>query len=76
MDTQTTVTYQITDPLTNEHFFVNELYQAKYYYENEHNVTEIHKIVTRLSPFYYTELHVVSHWTDEGSNEDTPIYEA
>ena len=78
MDTQVSITYQITDPLTNEYFVVNEEYQARHYYDRGYLVTEYHTTVTLLPPFSKARLRIATHWHDndlENNNHEPEIEE-
>jgi cell envelope opacity-associated protein A len=72
MDTQFTVTYQITDSFTGKSFTTNEEYQARYHYEKGDHVTEDHVTITLSPPFNRTAVRVSTIWHDkdhENNNE-------
>ena len=74
MDTQFTVTYQITDVFMGKSFVTNEEYLARYHYERACHVTEIHTTVTLLPPQSKTLLQITKNWHDndpEHHNHDS-----
>jgi len=72
MDSQFTVTYQIDDPFEDEHFVVNEEYQARYYYDKGCTVTEIHTTTTKVPPFVIAKDQFLFRWHDKDPEYNEP----
>ena len=64
MNTETVITYQITDSLTNEQFNVTDRYQAQHYYDKGDSVAEFHTTVTHIPPFTQTLVQIATSWHD------------
>ena len=64
MNTQFTVTYRI-DSLKDGRFDTNEEYLARYYYEEEAIVTEIHTTETHLPPRSKALYRIMTDWHDK-----------
>ena len=65
MDSQFTITYQIDDQFADEIFFVNEEYQARYYYNDGCTVTEVHTTITQVPPFVIAKDQISMRWHDK-----------
>ena len=70
MNSQLTVTYKIAHPFSGKYFVVDELYQAKHYYNDGYIVTEMHTTVTLLPPSSNVEVRVATDWRDKDTENN------
>jgi len=62
MDTQTFVTYEIIEPVSNKMFVTKSHYEALDSYEKNWIVYEVHMTITQPSMLTQTQVRVVLRW--------------
>jgi hypothetical protein len=70
METNTVITYEVVEQMSNRRFFTRNYYEAEDHYERGCMVYETHKTISQPTMHTQTRVYVTLRWTHNPKREE------